>query len=342
MTAETSPFNERVEALAHHERIESEAIGYSGEPSVVYADYEKLVKQASTEELIALVHHSSPVVRGYVGAHLLADLQSDAAYALLSDVTVVDSKSGCSGGNTTVAAHLVSALENALHGAPLRSTAFSKLSALAQRAAADPRSPAAIRRLLLTGMAREGVAGTRSLAVAALADPDPTMISAGLHALYLMGANDVFLEVAPFATHSDRDVRRAAALVLGHCPELAASTLAERMTKDSDASVRDAAEASLARHPSRSPQDLERALNSKRNGDVFAGLSRLANSWAVNLLLGEATRSARAAGALYGLRRNLDPAVVARMTQAASQPGTNEAAKQVREQATRWLARVGA
>ena len=54
-----------IKGIGKENVIHSEAVGFSAEKTPQYKRFEKLVKKAKIEELVELMHHSKPAVRGY-------------------------------------------------------------------------------------------------------------------------------------------------------------------------------------------------------------------------------------------------------------------------------------
>src|SRR5438105_1175292 len=81
----------RVAALAGFKSIDSEGVGYAGTPSEAFAAADAVTTDLPHEAALRLLRHASPVVRGYVAAHLVEqdpDSLDDVAQ-LLSDATPV-------------------------------------------------------------------------------------------------------------------------------------------------------------------------------------------------------------------------------------------------------------
>lgn len=98
-----------VDALAHYDRIESSHVGFAGAPSEVYAAFQKVQERASREELLSLLRHESPVVRGYIVQHIISKTPEDIPHlsSLIEDQSPVNTLDGCMGGATTIASSLV-------------------------------------------------------------------------------------------------------------------------------------------------------------------------------------------------------------------------------------------
>ena len=104
--------------LGKNERLESAHIGVAGSYSLVYDKYLKLSKMATTSELVALVNHASPVVKGYV-LMALVNRKYDNLNVLftkeLESNNTVETLSGCSGMTETTASVIYWQLRNQPH-----------------------------------------------------------------------------------------------------------------------------------------------------------------------------------------------------------------------------------
>jgi hypothetical protein len=105
-----------------------ESIGYDGHRSPEYTTFEKLRAVATDAEMIALLHHSSPVVRTYAAEHVVErELETPALETLLTDATTVQVHYGCMVDIDPVSRVTVQSLCN-YRGKPFAAT---KLSAIA-------------------------------------------------------------------------------------------------------------------------------------------------------------------------------------------------------------------
>ena len=95
-----------VDEVAALGSVESSHIGVAGSPSAKFARYEVLRKALSEDQLLSLLLHESPIVRGYVAQDVIHRLPTKAlaAYPLLSDTTEIGHLEGCIGGRTTLSA----------------------------------------------------------------------------------------------------------------------------------------------------------------------------------------------------------------------------------------------
>jgi hypothetical protein len=90
-----------VKDMAKYKRIDSEAVGFAGTRTKQYDRFIKLTHIATTEELVLLMDHKSPVVRGYSFWALAKLNYSDLEKifkAHKNDTEYVDELDGCIGG----------------------------------------------------------------------------------------------------------------------------------------------------------------------------------------------------------------------------------------------------
>ncbi|MBK6513149.1 MAG: hypothetical protein IPM79_07065 [Polyangiaceae bacterium] len=101
-----------VDDLAKEGTLESSHIGAGGAPSMVYKKFEALLAAAKDADLLALLRHDSPVVRGYVAQHLARSQGAALANVrpLADDATMVKTLEGCMGGSETVSSVVLDAL----------------------------------------------------------------------------------------------------------------------------------------------------------------------------------------------------------------------------------------
>lgn len=98
-----------ITTLAAKPVIESAYIEFDGHPSDVYAIFDRIQQRATHEQLLSLLFHESPVVRGYVALHILRAFpdEADAVAPLLADKTQVEVLEGCRGFHDTLGGVLV-------------------------------------------------------------------------------------------------------------------------------------------------------------------------------------------------------------------------------------------
>ncbi len=121
---------ELVDELAATSRFASEHVSYDGHTSEEFKAFQRVRAVATEVEMIALLGHTSPVVRAYAAEHVIErDLESAALDVLLSDPTWVKTQYGCLGGAMPVSRVVAQSLCNA-RDKPL---AARKLAELARR-----------------------------------------------------------------------------------------------------------------------------------------------------------------------------------------------------------------
>jgi hypothetical protein len=86
-----------VDRLAEQKKIASETIGAAGTPSLEYEIFAQVRRVVSPEEMVALLHHESPIVRGYAAQHVAEKVPGAHARLaqLLDDASPVTTMSGC-------------------------------------------------------------------------------------------------------------------------------------------------------------------------------------------------------------------------------------------------------
>jgi len=101
-----------VDDLAKEKQIESSHIGAGGSPSQVYAKFVAITKAATEAEMVALLQHESPIVRGYVAEHVAEKLPArlDSVVPLAEDWTGVPTLNGCMKGMDSIGEIVVQSL----------------------------------------------------------------------------------------------------------------------------------------------------------------------------------------------------------------------------------------
>lgn len=171
-----------VDALAKEKTLESSHIGAGGSPSQVYAKFVAIEKAATEAEMIALLQHESPLVRGYVAQHVARDAPArmDALVPLADDATGVETRNGCMGGFESVAEIVLQALcySRAPEAGRTLGTIAQKGGRSAPRALAcaapwDPKTSAAmaVKALGAEGKPDDEISYLNALAIAPAADP---------------------------------------------------------------------------------------------------------------------------------------------------------------------------
>jgi len=243
----------RVEQLATFSRIESSHVGAAGAPSPAFAAFEAVRERATEADLVALLRHPSPVVRGYAAKHILREVPGalPAALALVGDATPVGVLEGCMLGDGTVGGVAADALcASRLPGA------IAEVARLAREDA--PRSAWA--------MACVGQSDPRAAAELALARLRARPVTGAERAslLRLVGNGVLGLPgcevLLPAAVAPESDVRVAAAQGLAECADPAAIAALRALSHDPDATVTRIATTELVLHVSLSPAEREALL----------------------------------------------------------------------------------
>jgi len=263
-----------VDRLAAATRIESAAIGAAGAPSQAYKDHEALVGRATREQILALLLHTSPVVRGYLAMHVADHLAPDAAavYPLLRDETSVERVEGCTIFATSLSDVVVEALGNVAVRTP-------SATDLLLRAANDRALTPAIRGRALTSAAPLRKTEVRAAALAMLDENDHALVRDALMALGMIGAVDVSERIAKFAADPENLVRAQVATSLGLLHARQAPAVLATLVKDDDRYVRQSAARQYGALPEADPAVLRGLLaqtERSRVGELTAeGLARV-------------------------------------------------------------------
>lgn len=87
----------RMEAFGRATRVEDEEVGLIPHPSATWALYRSVVDIARPSDIVEALRHKNPVVRVYLGRHVVRYLTEsiDDVLPLLRDVRVVKWQSGC-------------------------------------------------------------------------------------------------------------------------------------------------------------------------------------------------------------------------------------------------------
>lgn len=243
-----------VDALAEMKSIESSHVGYAGTKSVAFTRFEQVRDAATEQEIVALLHHESPVVRGYMAQHVATSLGArmrEIAH-LLDDETIVGTLEGCMGNpGATVASVVRESL--CMTEQP---EAMTLLDELALGLPADrvfaaecisTRDPAKAARIAHQELRRGG--GDAAALLRVLAE-SPRADACG--------------DVLARASDPDTEVRRAAAQALGSCDSRAAFDALVVLSGDGEARVAQAASAALAVHPRQTLAERGRILSDVR------------------------------------------------------------------------------
>ncbi len=324
-----------VDRLAAAARIESEAVGAAGAPSPTFKDYETLVGRATREQLLALLFHTSPVVRGYVAMHVVDHFAPDAAavYPLLRDATPVERVEGCTIFGTAVSDVVVEALGNLAVRAP-------PAADLLLRAANDRALGAAVRGRALTFAAPLRKAEARAAALAMLDENDHALLRDALMALGMVGAADVSERIAKYAADPESLVRAQVASTLGKLRAPQARDVLTTLVRDDDRYVRQSAARQYGALPDADPavvRELLAQTERSRVGELTAeGLADARTPQALELLRGFLASQGGTNEMFNALDANPGPEVTAMMRALLASTDWF-----VRERAVMYLGKVG-
>lgn len=234
----------RVAVLAGFGRIESSHIGAAGAPSQAFAAFVAVREVSTPADLVALLGHPSPVVRGYVARHILGEVPGaiPAALPLLDDRTLVGRMEGCEIlDDSTVGGVVADAL------------CFSNLEearAQVARMAREP-GPRSIHAISCIGSRSPGEAAQLALGRLQVGGPMSAADRAGL--LRIVGNGGLGTPACAFhvagAAAPEEDVRVAAAQGLSECASPEGLDALRRLALDDSALVSRIARGELALHP---------------------------------------------------------------------------------------------
>ncbi len=92
-----------VDELAAAPRIAEKHVSYDGHASEEFKVYERLATIATDTEMVALLGHTSPIVRGYAAQGVIErDLAGAPLDGVLADETLVSTQRGCFGSTEAV------------------------------------------------------------------------------------------------------------------------------------------------------------------------------------------------------------------------------------------------
>lgn len=245
-----------VDKLASSKRIESAHIGERGTLSKVYTVYTSIAKAVTLQQAADLLHHESPVVRGYFAMHVIESRPDvlDAVYPLLADDTRVEDMSGCCIERTTVRQVALMALRGQL-GRPA-------VQSMLLRAAADPQV-GALRAEALQYVAQQRPAEATLLAQRLLHGSDTTLVAGAIRALGMTADASSAQALCAMADHDAHAIRAAVAAALGSLHHPAAEPALRRLLEDKNDYVRLLAGASYVRTPQREPSVVRRLFSDR-------------------------------------------------------------------------------
>lgn len=233
-----------VDKLAQAPRIESARIGEAGELSKVYTVYTSLRQALTPQQAVALLHHESPVVRGYFADHVIESLpdQLDAVYPLLADDTAVEDMSGCIIARMSVAFVTMMALRGQL--------SREDVQEMLLRAVADPQI-GSLRAEALQYVAQKRPREAMQLAQQLLHDPETRLVAGAIRTLGMTADASSAQALCAMAEHHEHEVRAAVAAALGSLHHDAVEPALRKLSEDKNDYVRLLAGSSYTRTPRR-------------------------------------------------------------------------------------------
>lgn len=247
----------KVDQLAAKDGIQSAHIG-QGTPSQTFALFEEIAGAASREQLLLLLQHQSPVVRGYAILHVKEHFAEETAVLgpLLGDETEVS--------------FLVADMEAEYR---LCTLAFNNLPSEALAKLREVLAP--IARNVGRGCwgdALLGLGTLRDQSVASIAEPllgseDPAIVRYALEALQRADVKTSAARIRALAASPKERIRADAALALGHFRSAESELVLRRLIDDPEAHVRGCAFEGYAQQPGRDLGLLQTALQSG-NDDI--------------------------------------------------------------------------
>jgi hypothetical protein len=229
---------DQVDDLAKKEEIDAEATGIGGDRSDIWLQYQRVLEASSKPDRLALLHHRSPIVRGYLAEDIIEEMpdEFDKVYPLLHDRTPVLTRSGCTGGHMTIAEHVLETIIAAVRDEPhgLDSAVLARIAE--DNALAVPMRADALRWLAY-------VKGPSASAVAHRAmDAEPgSYRETGRLALGQLGDEADVDRIASGAISTAPDIRANTAVALGLMPSSKAGDKLRPLLRDPDEGVRGAA-----------------------------------------------------------------------------------------------------
>lgn len=236
-------FHFKVDLLARFDSVDSNAIGVGGTMTDSYRAYEALSSDLTDAQADALVLHESPIVRGYMleRSHdykLGVDVDPMTFAPLLRDDTIVNMRSGCSGGSWPMA------LQVLLH---YRNSDDARAVALFRRGAED--AGLCMTRAYSIGALLPHDPNAVTIAESVLRAGDPAMVIAVLDGLDGADVAPARSLVIPFAKHESHWLRAPAAGVLGDYDDAASLELVRGLLEDREKDVVFRAKIAYLHHP---------------------------------------------------------------------------------------------
>jgi HEAT repeat protein len=244
-----------VDVLARSQSLDSPAIGVAGEASSTYLLFDRVVHAATRQQVLALLRHESPIVRGYMARHvaLTAELGGvEALYPLLGDSAPVATRVGCRASQTPVS-HIV------LEALSLRAE-HPRVQSLLLRAAQDI-SFAELRPGLLDVVAQHRPDEARALAKSWLRNTDPQLLLGAVGTLHAIADVSSYPALCALASSAHAEVRMNLISTFAVLDHACAEPALRRLTEDRDERVRGRAGDTYVRIRQREPAVMRRLLH---------------------------------------------------------------------------------
>jgi HEAT repeat protein len=273
----TPEFHALVDGLARHEAVDTESADEGGEPSQVHQAFQRVVAAASREQVLALVLHRSPIVRGYMAELVPERFANDtrALLPVLADTTTVRIVTGCIVSEVRVADLAIDALCRHATGP----TAPDTLLEVVER-----RGDSRVRGRAIECAAPRRPARARSMALRLVTSDDAPLVAGAARALGTVGGRDACATLAPLAANASDAVREAAAAAIGalSCPE--ALDVLGRLLGDSAPAVTVAAASGYLRQPRHDRDALVKILAGPRAHQTARALAAQGTPEALRLV----------------------------------------------------------
>lgn len=217
------------------------------EPNRVYGLYEKLSQSSSRAQMLALLGHRSPIVRGYIAQHFVRELPKNdrvVILPLLDDdavVTMVGSAAHQGQGTQNTEGPLCAFVQDLV---PLE-LARDRLLDVARA------SRGTCQILAMNRLAADREPALVPIAKARLFDADAQIVCASIRALAKLRAAESAEPIRALAGSSEVGIRMAVAESLGTWPSTPAASTLRRLLDDPDEQVRAQAAKSYLRQPAR-------------------------------------------------------------------------------------------
>jgi hypothetical protein len=244
-----------VDALAGAKRVESSHIGEAGAPSKTFALFDSALKLATESDIVALLQHESPIVRGYFAQHVARTMPRhlDALTPLFEDATQVESISGCIGSNQPLANLVLDALcyseVDGVGRALIAIATSGGLVAGDALACAAPKAPKEASAIAESNLKKQAA---------------PKLIEASLRVLAVSPSASACTSVREDAASSNGDVASAAVSALALCADDASSAVLMSLTSSSANQIARMAKTSAVINPKTS-SDKRRELGGDRD-----------------------------------------------------------------------------